>query len=97
VNQSNPDVSTTPVVASQKKLYLYHYDGCLFCWRVKRVIKKLGIDVELRDIWESGEYRQQLLGARGRQTVPVLLEVDVDGRQQWIPESSDIIAYLHRI
>ncbi|HED14912.1 MAG TPA: hypothetical protein ENI62_14890 [Gammaproteobacteria bacterium] len=97
VNQNNQEISATPAAATSKKLYLYHYDGCLFCWRVKRVINKLGIDVELRDIWESNDYRQQLVKACGRQTVPVLLEVTADGREQWIPESRDIIKHLNKI
>ncbi len=97
MNQNNQEISATPAAATSKKLYLYHYDGCLFCWRVKRVINKLGIDVELRDIWESNDYRQQLVKACGRQTVPVLLEVTADGREQWIPESRDIIKHLNKI
>ncbi len=97
MNQNNSELATPPAMAFSKKLYLYHYTGCLFCWRVQRVINKLGIEIEQRDIWESNEYRQQLLEACGRQTVPVLLVIDEDGKQQWIPESRDIISFLKRI
>jgi len=95
VNQNSPNIRLSPAPEERRKLYLYHYNGCLFCWRVKRVIDKLGLVVELRDIWDSSDYRGQLLTARGRQTVPVLLVVDEYGEEQWIPESRDIIHYLN--
>jgi len=97
MNQTNLEHPVPDAMTGHKKRYLYHYNGCLFCWRVKRVINKLGIPVELRDIWKSNDYRRQLIEARGRQTVPVLLEVDADGNEHWIPESRDIIKHLGQL
>jgi glutaredoxin len=78
-------------------LALYYYPSCPFCRVVLREIDRLdGVNVELRDIWENPEYRQELLNARGRTTVPVLRISSVDGHEQWMPESAEIAAYLRR-
>jgi len=76
------------------KLALYHFEGCPYCSRVRRVIDELGIDVELRDIFEDQTYLKALKEARGRRTVPVLCIIDADGEERWMPESADIVRYL---
>ncbi|MDH3693178.1 MAG: glutaredoxin [Gammaproteobacteria bacterium] len=77
-------------------LILYHRDMCMFCWRVQHTIKKLGIEVESRNIWQDAEYERELVEARGRNTVPVLRIIDNEGNSTWLPESSDIIHYLKK-
>lgn len=72
-------------------LALYVTDGCGYCRRVLQTIRELGVEVEVRDLNEDPEHRRALLEARGRGTVPVLRI----GRDVWLPESMDIIAYLH--
>ena len=62
---------------------------------VQRVITDLGIDVELRDVGRGGPHRAELLAARGRGTVPVL-RIQEGDRDEWMPESHDIIAWLRR-
>ncbi len=79
--------------ASQRTLALYHSPSCGFCWMVQRVIGELGIDVELRNVDQQGEHRADLLAARGRGTVPVLRILDGD-RDEWMPESLDIVQWL---
>ncbi len=83
------------VPGTEEKLALYYYDACPFCRRVLRVIDELGVDVERRDILRNPEHRTDLIAARGRQTVPVL-RCTWDGGERWMPESSDIIAYLRK-
>ena len=78
----------------QETLALYHFDGCPFCMRVRRVIDELGVDVELRNIFEDPEHLQALRDARGRTTVPVLRITSADGTERWMPESADIARYL---
>ena len=39
---------------------------------VRANIERLGLDIELRDIFENAQYRDELIEARGRATVPVL-------------------------
>jgi glutaredoxin len=78
-------------------LSLYMTPGCPYCVMVLRAIEQLGIEdrIELRDLWDNPAYRQELIAARGRGTVPVLRcqagEVD-----RWMPESRDIIRHLRQ-
>jgi len=76
-----------------EELMLYHDDLCGYCWRVRGVIDELGVNVELRDT-SNRDYARELIDARGRGTVPVLRRVAPGGESDWMPESSDIIAYL---
>lgn len=76
------------------KLSLYHRSFCLFCSRVTRAVKQLGLDVEGKNIWRDQQALHDLQSATGRTTVPVLRIESADGETTWLPESSDIIAYL---
>ena len=78
----------------EDKLALYHFNGCPFCSMVRSAIDHLGIDVELRDIFENPQYRDDLIKARGRATVPVLRIDSPSGEDRWMPESRDIVNYL---
>jgi glutaredoxin len=82
---------------SRDKLSLYHFPGCPFCAMVSSTIKRLGLEVERRNILESPDYFKQLIAARGRTTVPVLRIDSPDGGERWIPESQDIMRYLKTI
>jgi glutaredoxin len=75
-------------------LALYYFDGCPFCVRVLRAIDTLGLDVELRNIYEVPDYLKELREARARTTVPVLRITSADGEDRWMPESADIVRYL---
>lgn len=77
-------------------LALYYYDGCPYCMRVQRVIDRLGIPVEMRNILRDRNHQDDLIAARGRRTVPVLRITDGDGRDEWMPESTDIVDYLEQ-
>lgn len=84
-------LSTTP---AKDKLVLYHSHSCPFCAFVRSAIDRLGLDVELREIFEDSRYREELVAARGRATVPVLRITSPDGEERWMPESRDIVRYL---
>lgn len=81
----------------QDKLSLYHYLGCPYCSMVSSAIGGLGLQVESRDIMKSSEYREQLIAARGRATVPVLRIDSPDGGVRWMPESHDIVRFLESL
>jgi glutaredoxin len=83
------------VAAQGESLALYYYPYCFYCRRVLQTIDKLGIHVELRDILKDTRYLDELVAARGRQTVPVL-RCTATGHDRWMPESRDIVAYLER-
>jgi glutathione S-transferase len=76
------------------KLSLYYYPTCWACRRVLRALDSLGMDVELRQIRENPDYRDELIAARGRKRVPVLRVDHADGRTEWIPESRVIVQLL---
>ena len=61
---------------------------------VKSGIEDLGVDVELRNIFQNPEYRDELVAARGRATVPVLRITSPNGEERWMPESREILRYL---
>lgn len=87
-------MSDDTTAGGSEKLALYHYDGCFFCSRVRRVIDELGLQVELRNIHANAEHMNDLRAARGgRRTVPVLRVMRADG-DEWIPESEDIVDWL---
>ena len=79
---------------AEDKLALYHFNGCPFCSMVRSAIDQLGIDVELRDIFQDSQHRDDLVKVRGRATVPVLRISSPDGEERWMPESRDIVTYL---
>ena len=79
---------------SPVRLILYETPWCPFCIRVRHVIRELGVQVESRDVRQP-EARAELVRARGRGTVPVLRIVR-PGRDEWMPESADIVSYLRR-
>jgi len=86
--------SPTP---AKDKLILYHSRTCPFCALVMSAIDRLGLDVELREIFDDPRYRDELVAARGRATVPVLRITTPDGEDRWMPESRDIVRYLERM
>jgi len=81
-------------VPAEDKLALYHFNGCPYCSMVRSAIDRLGIDVELRDIFQNVQQRDDLVKVRGRATVPVLRITSPDGESRWVPESRDIVSYL---
>ncbi len=80
--------------AEVDQLALYYMPTCPFCQRVMKAIARLGLDVEMRNVIDDPERRDELIQARGRATVPVLWIKSPDGGVRWMPESLDIIRYL---
>jgi glutaredoxin 2 len=75
-------------------LALYHYDTCMFCARVRKVIALLSLNIELRNIEADSNRRRELIDGGGRGTVPCLRIEDAAGEAAWMYESVDIIRYL---
>jgi len=59
-------------------------------------MSRLELDIELRDILQKREYREELFAATGRQTVPCL-RIEEAGEVRWMHESRDIIRYLETL
>lgn len=85
---------STPVGSEPVALSLYHRPSCGYCVQVRMAAERLGIPLELRDVRQEPRWREELLAARGRGTVPVLRIDYADGTTRWMPESLDIIRYL---
>ena len=59
-----------------------------------KLLKRLKVDVDLRNIHANEQHWDDLVAARGRGTVPVLRITAPDGDERWMPESGDIVRYL---
>ncbi|HKJ95309.1 MAG TPA: glutathione S-transferase N-terminal domain-containing protein [Gammaproteobacteria bacterium] len=77
-------------------LALYYHEFCPFCIRVLRVVERLGIDLEMRDVRAEPANRQELIAGGGRGMVPCLRIDDGAGDYTWMYESADIANYLIR-
>ena len=102
------EVVTTPkgVVRQQEEqrqvdqqcrhLVLYQFTTCPFCIKVRREIRRLSLNIELRDAQKNPENRAALLQGGGEIKVPCLKITDAQGNSRWMYESSAIIQYLHQ-
>lgn len=76
------------------KLSLYHFEACPFCIRVRRVIRRLALPIELRDVKKNKAFDKELVAGGGRFQVPCLRIVSDDGGVRWLYESAEINKYL---
>lgn len=77
-----------------KSLILYQYKACPFCVKVRRTMKKLSLNIELRDPKRSESAKEELVAGAGKLKCPCLKIDDDDGNVQWMFDSKDIISYL---
>ncbi len=77
-----------------RDLALYQFKTCPFCIKVRQEMRRLSLNIELRDAQHDPAHRAALLQGGGKPTVPCLWRLDEQGREHWMYESSDIIAYL---
>jgi glutaredoxin len=88
-----------PVVQQQvdaqcRNVALYQYSTCPFCIKVRQELRRLSLNVELRDAQGAGEHRDALVQGGGRAKVPCLRITDETGKTRWMYESGEIIDYL---
>ena len=79
-----------------RDMALYQFKACPFCVKTRRAMKRLGLNIELRDARHDPTWRRQLLAEGGRLQVPCLYIPAGSGDAQWLYESSDIISYLEQ-
>jgi len=75
-----------------KDLSLYQFHACPFCIKVRRTLHHLNVKVELRDA-KTEKFKNELLKEGGQRKVPCL-RIEEGGKNQWMYNSKDIIAYL---
>jgi glutaredoxin len=79
-----------------QKLVLYQYASCPFCVKVRRAMKRNGLNIETRDAKRSEQFKEELLQGGGQLKVPCLRIEDDNGDVRWMFESGDIISYLEQ-
>lgn len=76
-----------------KRLSLYQFYACPFCVKTRRALRRLNLNVELRDAQNDVARRSELEKQGGKIQVPCL-RIDEGDEPTWLFESSEIIAYL---
>ncbi len=79
-----------------QKLALYQYKTCPFCIKVRQEMHRLSLNIETIDAQQEGANRTTLVNGGGKAKVPCLRITDHVGKNQWMYESGEIIAYLRR-
>ena len=76
-------------------LSLYQLAACPFCVKVRRALKRQGIELPIVDIKANhGAPREELVQGGGKATVPCLRIDNGSDGVTWMYESKDIINYL---
>ncbi|AOU99143.1 glutaredoxin [Acidihalobacter yilgarnensis] len=79
-----------------RALTLYHFRSCPFCIKTRRAMKRMSLNIELRDTQHDPENREALHRGGGEIKVPCLRIEETDGEVRWMYESDAIIEYLTR-
>ena len=77
-----------------KSLQLYQYEACPFCVKVRREIRRQGLNIAIVDAKQS-ENKALLVAAVGKAQVPCL-RIEEDGKVNWLLESAAICDYLQK-
>lgn len=80
-----------------QNISLYQLPSCPFCVKVRRTMKREGLNIELRNINQKNDYLEELIREGGKRTVPCLRIEKANGQVQWLYESSDVIAHLQQL
>ncbi|MFT6286409.1 MAG: glutaredoxin [Alcanivorax sp.] len=91
--QRDPEQQAT-IDSQTKTLTLYQYEACPFCVKVRREMKRHGLNIEVRDVKRNDVAKQELLAGGGDLKVPCLRIAEGERGFQWMYESQDIIGYL---
>ena len=83
--------------AKTQNLSLYQLPSCPFCVKVRRTMKREGLNIELRNINQKNDYREELIREGGKRTVPCLRIEQADGQVEWLYESSVVVAHMQQL
>ncbi|MEI6896087.1 MAG: glutathione S-transferase family protein [Psychromonas sp.] len=76
-----------------QSLQLYQYNACPFCVKVRREMRRKGLNIVTVDA-KKEEYKQQLASLGGKVQVPCL-RIEEGDHVTWMYESSAISQYLN--
>lgn len=91
-----PEAEQQAIDARTRNLALYHFPTCPFCLKTRRTMRRLSLNIELRDAQNNETHRAALIAGGGKRQTPCLLITDASGQQTWLYESDAINAYLNR-
>ena len=74
---------------------LYQFNACPFCVKIRRQLRKLSLNIELRDAQNNIAFKEELTKEGGRHQVPCLRIEHGAGNVKWLYESKDISAFLN--
>lgn len=77
-------------------LTLYEMLACPFCVKVRREVKRLGLNIHRRDVKKDQNDMQALVNGGGKFQVPCLC-IESEGNTTWLYESDEIIKYLAQL
>ena len=80
--------------AMTSTIKMYQFAQCPFCVKTRRNIRRLGLNIELRDARNDPQWHNELINQGGKYQVPCLRLVKADGSSEWMYGSDDIIQYL---
>ncbi len=75
---------------------LYQFGLCPFCVKTRRAVRRLGLNIELRDARNDENWNSELIEQGGKYQVPCLRFVDDSGKVNWLYESTEINNYLEQ-
>ena len=76
-------------------LTLYQLYACPFCIKTRRVLHKLNLPMAMKSVAVGSPFREELEQGGGKIQVPCL-HIAEEGKDEWMYESSEIIAYLNQ-
>lgn len=83
------------VDAETSHMKLYQFRLCPFCVRVRRVLHRLNLSLEICDAKEDAGHREALLLGGGKVQVPCL-RIDEGEKVTWLYESKAIVSFLEK-
>ncbi|GIU13712.1 glutaredoxin family protein [Shewanella morhuae] len=90
--RQRPQDEQQKIDVQTQTLTLYQYPACPFCVKVRRAIRRQGLNIKTLDAKKS-PHKDELTVQGGKQQVPCL-RIEDNGQVQWLYESKEIISYL---
>lgn len=82
--------------AATSRMALYQFKQCPFCVKTRRTVRKLGLNIELRDARNDPKWNTELINEGGKYQVPCLRITEDNGEVKWVYESTNINNYLEQ-
>ncbi len=87
------DSEQAKINEATQSMQLYELNMCPFCVKVRRSIKRLNLQIQLREIADDPKAHSELMAGGKIDQVPCLKIIE-NNKEKWIYESSEIITYL---